>query len=142
MERWRRVREQLHRDGRATPESTMLFATFGGGAIAMTLLGIGRVLAEPTGDRIAIGLLFALVPAGVAAICLVLGLRRIAGAARFAFIQMVLYFATSFGVMWFTDDIEWQFWQQLLTALGAGFIALAASFLFLLAYGRVPGASR
>lgn len=142
MERWRRIREQLRQDGRATPTSVIFFASFGGGAIAITLLGIGRLLAGPTGDRVVIGLVFVSASAGVAAICLLLGLRRMEGAARFAFMQMVLHFATTFGVLWYTDDLGWPFWQQLLTTLAAALVALAASFLFLLAYGRVPGAAR
>ncbi len=127
MERWRDVREQLRGSGRAAPAGNTFLAFFGGGAAALAV------------DRWGTGFVFVSVSVGVAALCLVAGLRRAEGAGRFTFLQVALYSAAVFGVSWFTDDLGWPLWRRILTSLAAGFVALAVSFLFLFAYGRVPG---
>ncbi len=141
MEWWRRVQRQLREAGRAISSSTMVLASFCGTAVSLTIWGIARLLASPTGDRVGVGLVFVLALAGVAAICLLSGLRRVEGGAPFVFLHRVLYFAAIFEVMWFMNDLGRPWWQVILTSLVAAVTVLAASFLFLYSYGRVPGAS-
>ncbi len=110
MEWWRRVQRQLREAGRAISSSTMVLASFCGTAVSLTIWGIARLLASPTGDRVGVGLVFVLALAGVAAICLLSGLRRVEGGAPFVFLHRVLYFAAIFEVIRFMNDWGRPWW--------------------------------
>ncbi len=70
------------------------------------------------------------------------GLRWTHGAACYLFVHTTLYFAVILLVLWVTGDLSWPVWRRGLAVVFAIATFLATSFLFLVAYGRVPGAPR
>ncbi len=142
VDRRRRVQGQLRTSGWGDYNSVVFASSCGGGAAALTLMAVGRLVSRSTTDRVFVGLLFVVISTGVAAVCLRYGLRWTHGAARYLFVHTTLYFAVILLVLWVTGDLSWPVWRRGLAVVFAIATFLATSFLFLVAYGRVPGAPR
>jgi hypothetical protein len=118
------------------PLGAIFLAAFGGMGSANALIDAG-VLVGAFRVRLLVGLLvFALLGVG----CLLLGLRRKGALQRLYFVMWTLMYLLISGSLQLTGMWDWPFWQRALTGVAAGSAAVMVVTLFLLVYGRVPGA--